>query len=459
LRVLVKFVYLFVLLFFQFFSGIYARVFIKFLEGGGSFPPWAAFGDIRGRLESCGCALETDFGGLTRLAQALSNYRLSYADSLIFDLGNHLELRDVSPAKYRYLLRALKKIKTTAILVNRSEFYHQSSIQRFLADEKLVLPFLLSNLNRSIDIPVKKFIKKDKNLLLGYFYDPIYANQLIQVGDTLIKKWKYWLKTEKTEGIILLFSGKHQDLTYLSSHLPIKLILMSNHRPYHSELDSSIERKFESFLHIKEKPPTYMVPVGGQGMWTNRVFRNNFFNSKELIRKNLLFHQMLPKKKKETSIVWLNVNYEKYSPLRKIYEKYNHELQKENLEHEKRMTLQKTEYSGVQVCLTCHQKPYMIWKNSHHSRAFKTLVDKGKQQTDECLNCHVVGLKNYGYTSKRKYLRNVQCENCHGPGAEHVQNPQKHKISRSSSAVCETCHNREHSPKFHFHTYWKKIKH
>ena len=69
-----------------------------------------------------------------------------------------------------------------------------------------------------------------------------------------------------------------------------------------------------------------------------------------------------------------------------------------------------------------------------------------------CVSCHVVGFgSEYGYHvgQPENPLGNVQCEVCHGPGAEHAQHPSGANIRRQvSESVCLECHNPEHSDRF-----------
>ena len=70
---------------------------------------------------------------------------------------------------------------------------------------------------------------------------------------------------------------------------------------------------------------------------------------------------------------------------------------------------------------------FKIWEKSAHGNAYKSLVDakrpSNRQFDPECIVCHTVG---FGYESgffdadKTNQLRNVGCENCHGPGGEHI---------------------------------------
>lgn len=148
-------------------------------------------------------------------------------------------------------------------------------------------------------------------------------------------------------------------------------------------------------------------------------------------------------------------------------------------------------YVGTSTCGMCHKSEKQgsqltIWQNSKHSQAYNALKTdqaneiaktKGFQtkavETPECLKCHASG---YNVDAKMladkfKIEDGVQCETCHGPGADYKS---KKIMENKTEAVanglmlydkiedfCIGCHNAE-SPtyvEFNFETMWAKIKH
>jgi hypothetical protein len=87
------------------------------------------------------------------------------------------------------------------------------------------------------------------------------------------------------------------------------------------------------------------------------------------------------------------------------------------------------EYVGSEACKKCHEESYKVWKNSPHAHAYDTLVKAQRpslrQFDGECVKCHVTGFENVtGFTNEKDSvkLKDVGCENCHGPGSLHVKN-------------------------------------
>jgi hypothetical protein len=158
------------------------------------------------------------------------------------------------------------------------------------------------------------------------------------------------------------------------------------------------------------------------------------------------------------------------------------------------------EFVGSASCKECHAKAWKVWKEglpdapAKHSHAYATLQKPPKRAKiprnfdPECLSCHVVGWNSQkyfpyktGYLSldETPNLTDVGCENCHGPGKQHVD-AEKGDVELSDSEIeqrqkdmvltlkdaeqkCLECHDLDNSPAFQeegaFDRYWAKIKH
>ncbi len=120
-------------------------------------------------------------------------------------------------------------------------------------------------------------------------------------------------------------------------------------------------------------------------------------------------------------------------------------------------------YIGSRSCKLCHDYEYDRWSVKAHSDAYETLVKVGSQYDPECVICHVVGMKyDSGFVSESKtvHLKDVGCENCHGPGSEHVRSLGAFETT-GPITVCTDCHTPEHSGEFagQEDEYMKKIVH
>lgn len=143
-------------------------------------------------------------------------------------------------------------------------------------------------------------------------------------------------------------------------------------------------------------------------------------------------------------------------------------------------------YVGSEKCKNCHKEAYKIWKASPHAQGFETLVKATRpalrQFDGECITCHVTGFKHktgYRNETQTPLLKNVGCENCHGPGSKHVEknydkklhalmNPFKTQPNETPEAKtkrinrldhdCQQCHDQENDVHWDIKK-WEKIVH
>lgn len=135
-------------------------------------------------------------------------------------------------------------------------------------------------------------------------------------------------------------------------------------------------------------------------------------------------------------------------------------------------------YTGASRCSSCHAPEYTQWRGSRHWRALATLTEKQMQYNPDCLRCHTVayGLPG-GFRDLRvtAYLSGVQCESCHGPGAQHVSEENQRKLSsiagettgtrtarmrmKFDAEFCMECHDADNDSKFDFATRMQAVKH
>ncbi|UCG15954.1 MAG: thrombospondin type 3 repeat-containing protein [Phycisphaerales bacterium] len=124
-------------------------------------------------------------------------------------------------------------------------------------------------------------------------------------------------------------------------------------------------------------------------------------------------------------------------------------------------------YVGVTSCTECHLDQHTSWTGTIHATAFDTLTAAGEGDNPLCFPCHSVG---YGVASgfvdlgTTPDLAGVQCENCHGPGSNHVADPENVDLPVNLSAsLCGACHQschglcgEDHHPQYE---QWSESKH
>ncbi|MDP3640136.1 MAG: multiheme c-type cytochrome [Nanoarchaeota archaeon] len=148
------------------------------------------------------------------------------------------------------------------------------------------------------------------------------------------------------------------------------------------------------------------------------------------------------------------------------------------------------DYVGVDRCgnARCHGSGRLgnqmaVWEASAHARAYEILssseaLDIGAplgiispQRSDECLRCHQTAYNVSSDNLRESFnpTRGVQCESCHGPGADYssmrIMSDRDQAIANGllipDEQTCRNCHNEE-SPTyrgFNFKEYLGRIRH
>lgn len=117
-------------------------------------------------------------------------------------------------------------------------------------------------------------------------------------------------------------------------------------------------------------------------------------------------------------------------------------------------------YVGIEACADCHEEAVELWNTTVHARGYETLVAANKQFDLSCVGCHVTGFREPGGSEvvENHHLQSVQCEQCHGPGSLHVEDPSSANIRlEAPSSVCLSCHTAEHSDTFEYEAYLRDV--
>jgi predicted CXXCH cytochrome family protein len=124
---------------------------------------------------------------------------------------------------------------------------------------------------------------------------------------------------------------------------------------------------------------------------------------------------------------------------------------------------------GRPVCGNCHVGKFGEWRHTAHSNAWDDLQASGHASAS-CEPCHTVNsngnwldLDKAGWTAVAdERYQDVQCESCHGPGLEHVTNPDATQplaplvVGLDLTQGCGECHQGAHNP---FVEEWSQSSH
>ncbi len=120
-------------------------------------------------------------------------------------------------------------------------------------------------------------------------------------------------------------------------------------------------------------------------------------------------------------------------------------------------------FIGAKECASCHEEEQAFWSTTRHAHAYDTLARQNKQFNLDCVGCHVTGYEEPGGSTVTfvDQLKDVQCENCHGPGSRHAAKPTDKSliVGTPSPTLCAPkCHHPPHvKPDWNVGEAWLKI--
>ncbi len=125
-------------------------------------------------------------------------------------------------------------------------------------------------------------------------------------------------------------------------------------------------------------------------------------------------------------------------------------------------------FVGSARCASCHASIHAAWAKTKHAHALDTLTSIQYDYDPECIRCHVVGWERadrggwirrasgFQDPERSAFLGGVGCENCHGPGSLHIDDPWNPahfgeagpNTRAPSQSDCMRCHDIENSHGF-----------
>ena len=461
-------------------------------------------GEMHGYLEPCGCS-ETQSGGL---AQRADLFRLIQEEKkwpiLGLDLGG-LANRDrasrmQSRLKFSATLAALKELNCTSIGLGTEEILLERSEPYFLLGQQTPEPdkpesgpvFVSANMQiyeePGLSLPVRFQIRDiaGKKVAVTSILGKSQWKNLFPQGVETSMKWQS--PSEAMKEVIPQMQSASPDITVLLSHANETETEQLAQETGYFDIVVSLGRE-EPGIEVKQIEKSMVVTLGHKGKHIGV----------------LGYYPDAAENKFRYEIIELDGR--RFHPMQNMInqmQSYQNAIQSVNLaETEPPIPHPNTTGStfvGAETCKNCHTKAYGKWSTTKHAKAFESLHigREGEEehwvsrtQDPECLACHVTGWSpkqalrfDTGYLSKEKtpHLVGQQCENCHGPGSEHVKQEVIWKEDRSKVSqvlitklrgdmrlskdlarqnVCITCHDAENSPKFkdEFEKYWEEVHH
>jgi hypothetical protein len=439
-------------------------------------------GQQRGYIEPCGCTgLENQKGGLARRHTLATGLEKRGWPLLAIDVGNQVRRVGVqAEIKFQMTLEGLNTIGYDAMTLGindlrlsvgelvavTADFEGKGSL--FMSANVAILDRSLTPRHRILEVAGKKVgvtavigdawltkVKSDEIVV-----EPA-ADALQQVADEL--------ESEKCDLYVLLAHADLDESIRLAETFPLFDIVVTAGGDGDPTFRPETVGPHEAML----------VQVGIKGMFVGVV---GVFGEGQPLR-----YQRVP----------LDASFADSPPMMALLASYQGQLEELGLEGLGVRPLPHPNggnFVGSKKCAECHEEAFGTWEGSPHADATDKLVNPNQRSEiarhfdPECLSCHVTGWnaeRFFPYTSGylslegSPLLHGSGCENCHGPGSDHVtaeegdidateerllelRKAMQLPLSRAEQH-CMTCHDLDNSPDFHddgaFEKFWEMVEH
>lgn len=354
-------------------------------------------GAMRGELEPCGCAPETQSGGLARLSGFINSERQNLEPFVLADAGNSLAT-DMPQGR----LKSEALVKSFGVIgYDAAAFFELPEfIEPAIKEKNLRAVSSLKGKSRSVVVergPIRINISIDPKSVKKGMLNILLTGRFVK--DAAAKGWDVVITSsgEEIDGVVrdkgaIVVSGypKGEKLGILSLRLDEKGRV------------SSFDQRWQS----------------------------------------------------------LGKDVTEDARVREVLKEYDAKVAELTKDEEKKMELSGP-WLGAASCIECHEPFFESWSATKHAKAFDTLERVGKSKDPECIVCHTTGYGTEGGFKNRVAtpgLAGVQCEVCHGPGKDHARGFSA-PSGPVDETICLKCHTKENSPEFDYNRYREKIIH
>lgn len=406
-------------------------------------------GEETGNLEPCGC-YEGQIGGIFRRYTFIDSFREKKDVILPVSLGDlPKNVGRQDEIKMEIFCRAIGEMDYVLHNLGEKDIEIGPQLLNYLSHtSKTVL--LSSNVQLVDSFPAKinQYVLKEcfvsghifkiaflgilsKSLLSNSILEYINVEDPVQVLKPLVKQLQ-----GKANLIVLLSHAPFAESIEIAKCFPEIGLIITGH---------NIEEPIDSITYINNTP---IVSSGTEGKYVG-------------VAKYSVNNAVM--ERKSVGVIPLDNKYKDSQEMISLLKEYQQMLADEDLLSKIPQTplLNGLSYVGSSLCGMCHKVVYEHWSKTTHGTSYGTLVRKGYQYDPECIKCHTTG---YGDVSgflnyeKNNNLINVGCESCHGAGSRHIKYVTE-SYGVTDESDCVICHESEHSPKYQYNEYWKKIKH
>jgi hypothetical protein len=469
-------------------------------------PIFALFitGRQHGYMEPCGCTgLANQKGGLMRRHTALKTLEERGWDLVKIDSGNQVRRFGQQPTlkqkktfeslcavmDYDVVGLGFDDLKIASIDLAQSILETPQEVKPFVCANVEVIDAELTNRFRVVEANGKKI---GVTMVLG----DEYTERIIDIdGITTVAAAQGLtavvppLLAEKCDLNVLVAATSLEKCRALARQFPVFDVLITSGGAGDPTLHPEI-------IQAGNKT-TQMVQVGVKGMYVGVIgfYQSDGQSNGQSNGEIRLEYERIP----------LDDRFEDSPEMKKVFLGYQAELKRlwlsgEFADIEPRLHPSGFTFVGSDACADCHDEEFEIWANGvdgdggPHEKATRDLTNPGERAwvqrhfDPECVSCHMTGWNPqnfYPYVSgyldleKDTLLYANGCENCHGPGSDHIDAERNRKddqalldrlrdqmrvtIQEARESACAQCHDLDNSPEFvkegGFDEYWPKIQH
>lgn len=440
-------------------------------------------GQQHGYIEPCGCTgLENQNGGLIRRDTLLTSLKQRGWNLVPVDVGNQVRRIGRQPElKFQTTVDALKAMEYDAVTLGADDLKLSSInlVQMAGSDGLNKLPFISANVvvwgDASI-FPSHRIVQAGSRKI------GITAVLGKQHKETVGSEVEFFDPLEKLESAVQTLKGEGCDYTVLLAHASLDESRELAQGVSGIDLVVTAGGYGEPTLKPEaiEGTDSLMVQVGTKGMYGGIV---GLFDDPA----NPIRYQKIA----------VSSQFKDSKRLLEMFSEYQERLKSERFDGLGITPISHPsgrKFVGSEACAECHSHAYEVWENSPHVHATDSIVEPDNERggiarhfDPECIACHVTGWSpkrfypyesGYASLSETPEMIGSGCENCHGPGSEHVAAElgdidvsneklielQQQMVLRLEDAreKCLDCHDLDNSPDFHeapFEEYWDQVKH
>jgi hypothetical protein len=379
-------------------------------------------GNVLGELKPCGCS-GGQLGGLSRRAVIFN--RISKDKRLIIDTGSLVESQgEQDVIKYNITLQALKELDYDLVSLSEKDIDTGKNIGLF-EDIGSLFNVISYKQSSDVDVPAKftrSLLLRGKPVVITVAAFDAMSTPKEQIGPLFASGSAV---NPNRVNILILNYCNDAIIDFITSKVPSVDCIVCP-----SESDEPIV-----VGNPNRRPFVFSVGRFGRYICSLKITESPAYKGKP--RLSFLSIPVKEDLQENATLVQLYKVYQQIVGERNLLEKY----QKFSLPND-------LEYTGSESCKGgCHDYEYDKWSQKAHAHAYATLERVGSQLDPECVSCHVVGMEyESGFISEQKtgHLKNVGCENCHGPGSEHIRTGGNTALTEPKSG-CIDCHTPEHS--------------